>query len=271
MKRDLLFFGILSAFGYRFVSKFWWSPSISDCDTGLFTFLILQYSLFGGMMINFFCWWSGRTGGHALLLVFASIAIFEGLLNLAGIVIFFRADWSRALCLTNFERFVSIGVQFVTLGIVACIASYFLCKWYRPNLIQRRIRRRPVRTVAFQDELKALYVDYSRDSFSNFLSSHSNLKPYLDLPLITEEAKLLEAHFIVPGKIMSPEQRTAFDQNMNCSICLEDIGEKEDVFLMECRHYFHFHCVLAWLDKKMQCPLCKESLRMMLFNKIMAL
>ncbi|KAL0249142.1 hypothetical protein GEMRC1_004375 [Eukaryota sp. GEM-RC1] len=29
----------------------------------------------------------------------------------------------------------------------------------------------------------------------------------------------------------------------------------------ECTHPFHMHCILRWLDEKIECPLCRQEFR----------
>lgn len=45
-----------------------------------------------------------------------------------------------------------------------------------------------------------------------------------------------------------------------CAVCLEDMsGGATELIEMPCRHFFHQSCILAWLVKKLSCPLCRAS------------
>ncbi|KAL7238989.1 hypothetical protein ACSBR2_004979 [Camellia fascicularis] len=45
-----------------------------------------------------------------------------------------------------------------------------------------------------------------------------------------------------------------------CSICLCEYREAEMLrMLPDCRHYFHFTCVDAWLKLNASCPVCRNS------------
>lgn len=46
-----------------------------------------------------------------------------------------------------------------------------------------------------------------------------------------------------------------------CSICFEDIINKNDLFKTTCRHYFHFDCIKRWNLKHKSCPLCRHTMR----------
>jgi len=54
---------------------------------------------------------------------------------------------------------------------------------------------------------------------------------------------------------------------VNCSICWEDIDRYEWhlgewVFRIACRHQFHRHCLVSWLEKgvSQSCPMCRQRL-----------
>merc|ERR1712096_772 len=52
------------------------------------------------------------------------------------------------------------------------------------------------------------------------------------------------------------------DMDNNCSICLEDMTERDSRMLNPCRHRFHNHCINDWLDKPggagNTCPMCRH-------------
>merc|ERR1711988_1130788 len=52
------------------------------------------------------------------------------------------------------------------------------------------------------------------------------------------------------------------EDHQQCSICLEDYEEGDDVIVLRCLHRFHSHCVTSWMlrDKHAACPMCKRAL-----------
>ncbi|XP_026432745.1 probable E3 ubiquitin-protein ligase plr-1 [Papaver somniferum] len=52
------------------------------------------------------------------------------------------------------------------------------------------------------------------------------------------------------------------DENRKCPICLEIIKDEKDekgtASLPNCSHRFHFHCILKWMEKKQNCPICRS-------------
>lgn len=46
-----------------------------------------------------------------------------------------------------------------------------------------------------------------------------------------------------------------------CTICLEDLGEKVSCRVFpNCKHIFHTHCIINWLEINQTCPICRTQL-----------
>jgi len=45
-----------------------------------------------------------------------------------------------------------------------------------------------------------------------------------------------------------------------CAICLTEYANDDEVAELKCdkKHYFHVHCIEEWLQRKLECPLCKR-------------
>ena len=43
-----------------------------------------------------------------------------------------------------------------------------------------------------------------------------------------------------------------------CTICLEDLDNREDNYALNCNHKFHRDCITRWLHTSPNCPLCRE-------------
>lgn len=50
------------------------------------------------------------------------------------------------------------------------------------------------------------------------------------------------------------------DRDQECSLCLEEYGEDEEVLTLRCGHIFHEHCLGPWLVRSLLCPICKRDL-----------
>jgi hypothetical protein len=47
---------------------------------------------------------------------------------------------------------------------------------------------------------------------------------------------------------------------VNCSICLEDFIEGNDIIRLECFHIFHNLCILDWTKSSKLCPECRREI-----------
>jgi len=45
-----------------------------------------------------------------------------------------------------------------------------------------------------------------------------------------------------------------------CAICLDDIEEELGGAKQSCEHMFHFECIENWLDRSINCPVCRKYL-----------
>ncbi|CAI2729487.1 unnamed protein product [Schistosoma spindalis] len=43
----------------------------------------------------------------------------------------------------------------------------------------------------------------------------------------------------------------------NCSICMENYHIGDRIMGLPCFHMFHYDCLYAWIDKNLQCPMCR--------------
>ena len=50
----------------------------------------------------------------------------------------------------------------------------------------------------------------------------------------------------------SPE----LSKHTTCRICFEDYVEKEEIGLLQCKHFFHNECIQEWGKRKPNCPYC---------------
>ncbi len=43
-----------------------------------------------------------------------------------------------------------------------------------------------------------------------------------------------------------------------CSICLEEMRRGQSAIALQCKHVFHRHCLVRWLERSQCCPMCKQ-------------
>ena len=50
------------------------------------------------------------------------------------------------------------------------------------------------------------------------------------------------------------------EEDFCCCICLANFKDDDHVTELKCakKHIFHSDCLVQWLDKKQECPLCRS-------------
>lgn len=62
-------------------------------------------------------------------------------------------------------------------------------------------------------------------------------------------SSLPRIRYAAPGKLPCEE----------CSLCLDEYCDGEEVLRLNCTHLFHENCLAPWLTKSTECPLCKQD------------
>lgn len=57
-----------------------------------------------------------------------------------------------------------------------------------------------------------------------------------------------------------PYDKDAYGENIECSICLIDFEDEDDVSSLPCNHFFHKACIEEWCTYKADCPNCREKI-----------
>ena len=50
------------------------------------------------------------------------------------------------------------------------------------------------------------------------------------------------------------------DKELLCSVCLDDFILTELVRKLRCNHLYHAQCIIAWLERHGDCPLCRRPI-----------
>ncbi|KAK4470138.1 hypothetical protein MN116_005722 [Schistosoma mekongi] len=59
----------------------------------------------------------------------------------------------------------------------------------------------------------------------------------------------------LPTSVLSDE--SSIKKLHNCSICMEHYHINDRIMGLPCFHMFHHHCLCAWIEKNLQCPICR--------------
>ncbi|XP_017980977.1 PREDICTED: uncharacterized protein LOC18592345 [Theobroma cacao] len=69
-----------------------------------------------------------------------------------------------------------------------------------------------------------------------------------------------EDHLLPFKKRRRLDGLTSSTSEKECSICLDEISDSEEVALMPCGHVYHDGCIVRWLETSHLCPLCRYKM-----------
>lgn len=115
-------------------------------------------------------------------------------------------------------------------------------------------------------ELKEYIENYIKNNYDDIISDLQVLKEYQGYKINTHcynvKSIILDyERIIIKIKQMYDNingKNTNFDKNLYCNICKNNINklDGEDVFELECNHFFHYKCILD-INK---CPVCDKKI-----------
>ena len=109
-----------------------------------------------------------------------------------------------------------------------------------------------------------LIINQEQNFLKIVLESHDfdHIGFYNELNYITSNEKYL----CEIEKYTESKYSNKFIQNDSmCLVCLSDIEQNTQNYMISCGHYYHKKCISDWLDKKKNCPLCRKNC--MIYNR----
>ena len=74
------------------------------------------------------------------------------------------------------------------------------------------------------------------------------------------ESRLIPNVSQIDKKTISYEELLNNDEDNDCTICLEEFNNDEEIIKLKCNHLFHLKCIDDWIKKNQSCPLCRVNL-----------
>ena len=97
---------------------------------------------------------------------------------------------------------------------------------------------------------------FNHNTFNFNIGNHNNNSSFpqsVNNPYKKRVKELLEKY---PEKIIDEID----NNNKRCIICLYDFVINDVAIYLPCFHCFHKECISIWLEKKAECPLCKNKI-----------
>lgn len=146
--------------------------------------------------------------------------------------------------------YLCLVLSFLMIVIIIIYTIYEIIHYYR----MLRIRRRIESILNNIDTLLASNV------LNNPFLNEENFE--IDYGLTQEEKDHLR-------KIKLNQNNLPEVQLQDCSICIENLKENEEIILLPgCHHSFHSLCILSWLERKPFCPNCKGNIRIQIESEL---
>jgi len=60
-----------------------------------------------------------------------------------------------------------------------------------------------------------------------------------------------------PGQAENDED----DKDIQCPICCDEYKDEDILRKMPCDHFFHKECIDIWMEKRSECPICQQDIR----------
>ncbi|KAL5728500.1 RING-type E3 ubiquitin transferase [Ranunculus cassubicifolius] len=64
----------------------------------------------------------------------------------------------------------------------------------------------------------------------------------------------------LPVVTISKEMIESLGIDMECAVCRENVYVNEKMHELPCKHMFHLHCLIPWMDIHNSCPVCRHEL-----------
>lgn len=94
--------------------------------------------------------------------------------------------------------------------------------------------------------------------------SNSQKQTCADCGAINNERRLAcrQCHHLFVDRLMTNILQSDNNPPMDeqCSICMDEFIVSQSVTLLPCAHRFHTNCIIEWLNNRLVCPLCNQSL-----------
>jgi len=91
------------------------------------------------------------------------------------------------------------------------------------------------------------YIEHVSTKHSQPISTIKRMQTIeINCELPSDESQLLRIPF----------QEKSKDEENVCEICLLDYNKGDTLIYLPCIHRFHEECIVGWLSKKAQCPIC---------------
>jgi hypothetical protein len=67
-------------------------------------------------------------------------------------------------------------------------------------------------------------------------------------------------HTVCENRRSASSMESGINETNICAICLDEFLVRQTYAILPCAHHYHVQCIMMWLEKSRQCPICKQRL-----------
>lgn len=111
----------------------------------------------------------------------------------------------------------------------------------------------PVTEIEIENSNIMIYPNLLFSTLMNIIENTNNEEDETETEVLTEEEfNTLE--------VIKVDKTNAPDVDSECSICIDNFSEGQEIVKLQCNHIFHFNCIKSHLmNYNNKCPLCRGN------------
>lgn len=197
------------------------------------------------------------------LVVMVISIILDMILNLIGFFWIVGAYYQGRICIGYIDIFVAVISQLKVIFVLCLGMLGFLYICLFRNCLNSRPRLRLVnkRHRNYLSALKSIYLQEKHVN-KKYVKKLLNKREFIDFLKqcqFSEEENLYLDEFY--SEHFADKKEGSSKDDRCCAICLDTMNSGDLIYRLDCHHIFHCGCVSGWFEKKLTCPLCKDSIR----------
>lgn len=197
------------------------------------------------------------------LVTMVILALADMILNLLGFFWTIGAYYQGRVCITYVDVIIAVTSQLKVIFAfcIAVLAFLYVCLFRNCLNARPRLRFRTKRHRNYLSSLKSIYLQerhVNKKYIKKLLNKHEFID-FLRQCQFSEEENLYLDEFY--GEHVTDRKDGIIKEEKSCAICLDGMNRGDLIYRLDCGHTFHCGCSSSWFEKKLVCPLCKDSIR----------
>lgn len=197
------------------------------------------------------------------LVIMVIMVIADTIINLIGFFWIVGAYYQDRICIGYVDVTIAVVSQLKVIFVlcIAVLAFLYICLFRNCLNARPRLRFINKRHKNYLSSLKSIYLQEKHVN-KKFIKKLLNKREFIDFLKqcqFSEEENLYLDEFY-SEQFTEKKEETIREEKL-CAICLDVLNSRDLIYRLDCSHIFHCGCTHGWFEKKLLCPLCKDSIR----------